>query len=102
MGAVVKTHRLCGATQRHFPPPRLIPLAACTKPGLCLIDSAAPAPLLAKTRDRKVRVWVAGTLVSVETDGLEIVGGRPSKGEQNVILQNGRTTKGTGPETWST
>lgn len=98
----MKTYRLCGATQRHFLPPRLVPFAARTKPGLGLVDSAGPSLLLAKTRLRKVRVWVEWTTVSMETDGLEIVGGRSAKGELKRIVHHRRTTKGTGPETRST
>lgn len=101
VGAVVKTHRLCGATQRNVLPPCLVLLTTWTEPELCIIDSAGPSLQLAKTRERKVRVWVEGTLISMETDSWEIVRGRPGEGELNGIFQRGRTTKGTGPKTWS-
>lgn len=96
----METYRLCGATQRHSPLPRLVPFAASTKPGLCLVDSPGHAFLLAKTRGGKVRVWVGGTTVSVDTDGLEVVGGRSADGELNGIVQH--RGKGTGPKSWST
>lgn len=70
---MLKTHRLCGATQGHFLSPVLKVSAANTKPGLYVIDSCGPSPQLAKTRDRKVGVWIAGTSVSMVTDCLEIV-----------------------------
>ena len=102
VGAVVKTYRLCGATQSQFPFPSLVPFAAHAKPGLRHINSTGFSYLLAKTRGRKVRVWVAGAMVSMETDGLEIVGGWSAKGELNRIFKARRTTKGTGPKPWLT
>lgn len=93
-GVVVKTYHLCCATQRHFAAPRLVAFAACAKPGLCLVDGMAPSFIHTKTRSRKVRVRVVGTLVSIETDGLEIVGCGSAKGELNGIALHGR--KGTG------
>lgn len=96
----MKTYRLCGATQRHFPPPCLVPFAACAKPGLSVIDGGGLSPLLAKTRGRKVRVWVARATVSMETDGLEIVGGWTAEGKLNRKVQHDRATKRAGPNTW--
>lgn len=94
-----KTHSLCGATQGHFPPPRLIPLAARTEPGLCLIDSTGTSLLLAETRGGKVRDWVAGAMVCMETNGLEIIVRWPGEGELNGIVW---PSKGTGSKTRST
>ncbi len=100
--AVVKTHCTCGATQGHFLSPRFTFWATWTKPGLCIIDGTGPSLQLAKTRGRKVRDWVTGTMVSMETDGLEIVRRWSGQGELNGILQCGRTAKGTRLEPWST
>lgn len=91
----MKTHRLFGTTQCPFHPPRLVPFAARAKPGLCIIDSTGPSPLLTKTRRRKVRYWVGRTTVSIVTDCLEIVGGRTAERKLNRVVQNaGLSLKG--------
>lgn len=81
-----ETHSLCGATQCHIRPPRLIPLAAHTEPGLGIIDCTGTSLQTAKSRRGKVRVWVTGTMVRVETNGVDIIQGWPGKGELNRIL----------------
>lgn len=89
-----QTHSLCGATQCHFPPPHLVPLATCSEPGLNLIDSITTPGLRAKTRCRKVGLWVAGTTLRMETNGLEIFRGWPCKGELNIIVFQGSIGEG--------
>jgi len=81
-----KTYRLSGATQLHICLQRLVLFAACAKPGLCIIHSSSHSPILAKTRVRKVRAWVARTMVSMETDGLDIVRCRSAEGKLNRVL----------------
>ena len=101
IGTVVKTYSLRHTTQHYFPRPLLVPFAACAKPRFCLIYSAGPSLLLTETRGRKVRVWVARTSVSMETDGLEIVRGGTAERKLNRVVQDGRAPKRTGPKTWS-
>lgn len=84
---VVKTYRLCGATQCLILLQRQVPFATCAKPQLRIIDGISLSLLFAKARVRKVRAWVAGTMVSMETDGLEIVRRWSGKGKLNVIVQ---------------
>lgn len=86
-----QTHSLHGATQCHFPSPRLVPLATCSEPGLGLIDSNTTSPLMAKTRCREVGLWVAGTALRMETNGLEIFRGWLCEGELNMIVFHGST-----------
>ena len=68
-----KTYRLRGTTQHCICCPSLVPCTAHAKPGLCIIDSSGHPLELAETRGWKVRLWIAGTMVSMETDGLDVV-----------------------------
>lgn len=95
------THSLCRTAQRHLPPPRLVPLAACGEPGLGPVHGAAASSLLAVAGPRKEGLWVAGTAFRVEADSLQVLRSGPSQREVHFVAFALGRAKGAHQHTWT-